>query len=155
MVPRDSWRVTQMKNKLFISPSTERLANAKEENLKIHATLDQTLQDLNSFWEPPPPLPPTSLFLSLLSPHSAVKVGKIPTGGLPLWCWSMPKPLFTMTPLFSTALIVLVKQRSSMWHCRSACLYPLEWSLIGTLGHTYVVYYAIFSLLEYGRHDCL
>ena len=29
---------------------TEALASAKEENKKIHATLDQTLQDLNSFW---------------------------------------------------------------------------------------------------------
>lgn len=27
----------------------ERLATAKEENLKIHATLDATLQDLNNF----------------------------------------------------------------------------------------------------------
>lgn len=68
---------------------TEALASAKEENKKIHATLDQTLQDLNSFWTsspsaawqmdimtsvaPPlsPPSPPSVTFLlSSFKSHS-------------------------------------------------------------------------------------
>lgn len=41
--------------RILILPSffvwfTDALANAKEENVNIHATLDKTLEDLNSFW---------------------------------------------------------------------------------------------------------
>jgi hypothetical protein len=58
--------------------------------------------------------------------------------------WRVPKPLFTMTPLFSTALIVLVKlEVFNVTSCGSSCLYPLEWCLIGELCRTCVVYYSI------------
>lgn len=33
----------------FLSLIAEKLRDAKEENIKIHATLDQTLSELNSF----------------------------------------------------------------------------------------------------------
>lgn len=75
--------------RILILPSffvwfTDALANAKEENVNIHATLDKTLEDLNSFWVATGPSTTTSycstpsplaLFLSVLADCLAGGVG--------------------------------------------------------------------------------